>query len=239
MQFAERRDDVLFFPPREKASMTIALLVAADLFSAIQAQDLSEVRKLLAETPSLATSEAVSKALAVSTGEGFLPRRENRILDEILARKPQLTREQICALGSAEEVRAVLKADPHFVQTVAKNGWTPLHFAAFGDNGDAARALVDAGAAVNAKAQNKFANTPLQVAQLNRGRDVTRALIEKGADVNAAQSEGFTALDEAASSGDLESIRMLLAAGARKDEKAREVALKNKHAEAAALLAAQ
>jgi len=60
--------------------------------------------------------------------------------------------------------------------------------------------------------------------------------------VNAVQSEGVTALHEAAQQGDVEMIRLLLAAGAdsrvtsKQFGTARELALKGKHEEAARLL---
>jgi ankyrin repeat protein len=125
---------------------------------------------------------------------------------------------------------------------VARNGWTPLHYAAFADNAESAVALLDAGSDVNARARNKFDNTRLQVALLTSSRDVARVLLGRGADVNARQAEGVTALHEAAVSGDLDIIRMLLEAGADASAASpqlgtpRELAIKHKHDEAARLL---
>jgi ankyrin repeat protein len=232
---------VRIFAARYEGRMMTAILIAADLLSAIQAQDLPRVREILSRNPELVNvpdSNGVypaSHALGVRVGEGFLPRRENKVLDEILAHHPKLTREQTCAMGTARQVRALLAEDPAFVKSVAKNGWTPLHFAAFGDNAEAAGVLIEGGAELDARAKNKFDNTPLHVAQLDQSRAVTKLLIEKGADVNAASPESGTPLEEAASSGDVESIRMLLAAGAT-GARARDLALKNKHPDAAALL---
>ena len=110
------------------------------------------------------------------------------------------------------------------------------------NNAETAAALLGAGADVNARARNKFENTPLQVALLTSSREVARVLLALGADVNVRQSEGVTALHEAAQSGDLEIIHMLLAAGAdpnaasEKFGTPRELALKSKHDEAARLL---
>jgi ankyrin repeat protein len=101
--------------------------------------------------------------------------------------------------------------------------------------------LIEAGAEVDARARNKFENTPLQVALLTSSREVAKVLLSKGAQVNATQAEGITALHEAASSGDLEIVRMLLAAGADPLAKSSvgtpiDVAVKNHHEEAAKLL---
>jgi ankyrin repeat protein len=238
-----------YTPPEEELMMTaaVALLVAADLFAAIRAQDLAQVEKLLAEDPSLAAKvdekgvSPVSLAMGARKGEGFLPRKENRVLEALLRRNPPLSPFETAGIGTPGQVRALAR-DREYVRSVAKNGWTPLHYAAFNDNAETAAALLDAGADVNARAKNEFDNTPLQVSLLTSSREVARVLLARGADVNARQAEGITALHEAAQSGDLEIIRMLLAAGA--DPKAasakfgtpHDLARKGKHAEAARLL---
>jgi len=234
----------------EEHTMTAALLLAADLFSAIHAQNVAQVEKLLTKDQSLVGARdekgasAVSAALGARKGEGFIPRKENRVLDAILRHNPPLSPFEICAVGTAEQVRAEIAKDRDFVRARATNGWTPLHYAAFADNAAAASALLDAGAEVNSRAKNKFDNTPLQVALLTSSRGVAKVLLARGADVNARQSEGITALHEAAASGDVELIRMLLAAGAERGAASekfgtpRDLALKNKHEEAARLLQA-
>lgn len=225
-----------------------AVLIAADLFSAIRAQDVKQVETLLARDPSLAATRdengvsPVAAAMGLRSGEGFMPRKENRVLDALLSKNPPLSPQETAAVGTAAQVRAEIAKDPAFVRTYSRNGWTPLHSAAFADNAETASALIDAGADVNARAKNKFDNTPLQVSLLTQSAGVAKLLLARGADVNARQSEGVTALHEAAAAGNLAIIRMLLAAGA--DPKAtsaqfgspRDVALKNKHEEAARLL---
>jgi uncharacterized protein len=230
--------------------IAFAALVAADLFSAIRAQDLPQVEKLLSQDPALASkrdekgASPVSAALGARKGEGFVPRRENLVLDAILRRNPPLSPHEVAAVGSASQVRAEIAKSPEIVRAVAPSGWTPLHYAAFADNAESVAALLDAGADVNARARNKFDNTPLQVALLTSSRDSARVLLSRGADVNARQAEGVTALHEAAVSGDLEIIRMLLTAGADANARSaqfgtpRELALKNKHEEAARMLLA-
>jgi ankyrin repeat protein len=225
--------------------MLIAILAAADLFVAIQAQDLPRVRELLQKDPALAGSRneqgasAVSAALGAQRKEGFVPRSENLVLDAILAAKPALSPQETCAVG---DPAALIAKDPEFVRTIFKSGWTPLHAAAFGGNAAAAEVLLKAGAEINARAKNKFENTPLQVSLLTQSREVARLLIKHGADVNDQQAEGITALHEAAQSGDLEMIRVLLAAGADPHLRsgqfgtARELALKAGHDKAAQLL---
>jgi ankyrin repeat protein len=227
--------------------LAVMLITAADVFTAIHAQDTAQVKRLLAKDPGLANahdekgSSAVGTALALQRKEGFVPREQNHVLDAILAAKPDLSPLETCAVGSGAEVKKL--ADAQFVQTFFKNGWTPLHAAAFGDNAAAAEVLLDAGADVNAKAKNRFENTPLQVALLTQSRKVAQLLIRRGAAVNAVQAEGITALHEAAQSGDVAMIRILLEAGADRAVTAggfgtpHDLAVKAGHEEAARLLA--
>ena len=232
--------------------IAIALAAAADpaaFLAAVRAQDLPTVERMLEQDPSLASARddkgsAVSSALSTRVGdEGFLPRRKNRVLDALLRRHPQLTPWEVCSVGSADGVRAEVTKDAAFVNTYNKNGWTPLHAAAYGDNVPAIAILVQAGADVNARAKNKFDNTPLQVSMLNQSVRAAQALIAAGADVNARQAEGFTALQGAAESGDVDSIRVLLAAGADptvvtpSGKTALGMARDRKHTEAARVLA--
>ena len=62
-----------------------------------------------------------------------------------------------------------------------KDGWTPLHYAAaFNSNPDVVKALISAGAKVNAKDKDGW--TPLRAAAIkNSNPDVVKALISAGA----------------------------------------------------------
>jgi len=204
--------------------MLIALALAtadpAAFLAAVRALDLPRVEQMLSADPSLAAARdakgsAVSSALGARRGkEGFLPRRDNRVLDAILKLHPPLTSLEVCSVGTASEVSAQIAKDPAFARSYASNGWTPLHAAAFANNAAAAAILIAAGAEVDARAKNRFDNTPLQVSMLTESADAAKVLIAHGANVNARMSEGYTALHEAAFNGDVVSIRMLLAAGA-------------------------
>ena len=118
---------------------------------------------------------------------------------------------QACTNGSAEFVRLLLKsgANPN---TAIATGETPLMTCAKTGNVDAVRLLIEYGAAVNAKepAQNQ---TALMWAAAERHPDVVSALIEAHADLKAHTKDGFTAIHFAARVGDLESVKLLLAAG--------------------------
>jgi ankyrin repeat protein len=77
---------------------------------------------------------------------------------------------------------------------------------------DAVLRLVEFGAAVNAKepAQNQ---TALMWAAAERHPETVKALIDSHADLKAHTKQGFTAIHFAVRVGDLESVKLLLAAG--------------------------
>ncbi|HEY3625069.1 MAG TPA: ankyrin repeat domain-containing protein [Terracidiphilus sp.] len=62
-------------------------------------------------------------------------------------------------LGIVEDLKAILRSDPHLVRERDETGATALHYAAFGGHRDAVRLLVEAGADINS-ADTQFRATP-------------------------------------------------------------------------------
>lgn len=118
---------------------------------------------------------------------------------------------QACTNSSSGMVRLLLKsgATPN---APIDTGETPLMTCAKTGSVDAVKLLVEYGAAVNAKepAQNQ---TALMWAAAERHTDVVKALIDAHADPKAASKQGFTAIHFAARLGDLDTLKLLLAAG--------------------------
>ena len=96
--------------------------------------------------------------------------------------------------GNIEAVKQHLAAGTD-VNAKNKNGWTPLHAAAFEDHKEIAELLIAKGADVNAKNRDDW--TPLHFAALEDHKEITELLIAKGADVNAKDVSGETPLDVA------------------------------------------
>ena len=90
----------------------------------------------------------------------------------------------------------------------------PLFSAWFGHL-EAAQALMEAGADVNAK-DNK-GRTPVHWSAWTGHLEVARALIEAGAEMNAKDDNGCTSLHASAQNGHLEVARALIKAGANFD----------------------
>ena len=116
-----------------------------------------------------------------------------------------------CTNANAVMVERLLKAGAAPNAPIA-TGETPIITCAGTGSVDAVRALIDHGADINA-AEPALHQTALMWATAERHPEVVRLLIERGANVRAATRHGFTALHFAAREGDLESARLLLAAG--------------------------
>ena len=93
-----------------------------------------------------------------------------------------------------------------------QRGATPLHKCAREGQLNVARALIEAGADVNAKEDDGW--TPLHHCAQKGHLEVVRVLIEKGADVNAKEDDGRTPLHLSASKGHPEVARALIEKGA-------------------------
>jgi uncharacterized protein len=118
---------------------------------------------------------------------------------------------EACINANSALVRALLKsgANPN---TPVATGETPLMTCARTGSADAVRMLIEYGATVNAKEpmQNQ---TALMWAAAERHPDVVKAFIDAHADLTANSKQGFTAIHFAARVGDLESVKLLVAAG--------------------------
>ncbi len=118
---------------------------------------------------------------------------------------------QACTNRSTAFVRLLLKAGAK-PNTPIATGETPLMTCAESGSVDAVRLLIEYGADVNAQEPEKN-QTALMWAAAERHPDVVQALIQAHADLQAATRQGFTPIHFAARVGDLESLKLLLAAG--------------------------
>ena len=73
-------------------------------------------------------------------------------------------------------------------------GHTPLHYACRRPIFDTVKYLIEQGASLSAKSNNKFADLPLHVAVEGGDLEVVNYLIEQGADIDAKNGIGLTPL---------------------------------------------
>src|SRR5689334_18021896 len=92
-------------------------------------------------------------------------------------------------------------------------GATPLHDAVWSNRLEIVRFLLDRGAAIDAR-HSDGGSTPLHYAVIRDDLPIAQLLIARGADVNATYRSGVTALQLAASRGNLEMVRLLIDSGA-------------------------
>lgn len=114
--------------------------------------------------------------------------------------------------------------------------WSPLHYAASTGEETLVAVLLDAGADINIRSKSDD-TTPLHVATVKKQTAMVRFLVERGAALDMATKSGWNACHFAANEGDLETMLVLLEAGAdwqaeNADEKTPlQVALANGHKE--------
>lgn len=91
--------------------------------------------------------------------------------------------------------------------------WSPLHHAASGGQTELAAALLDAGADINIRSKADD-TTPLHTAAIKKRTAMVRFLIECGAALDLATKSDWNACHFAAYGGDLQTMQVLLEAGA-------------------------
>jgi uncharacterized protein len=203
----------------------LALLMAAGyaaaagdppLVEAARNQDLPRIRTLLGQRADVnARSDDGSTALLWATHWNHAAAADLLIragANANLANEFRITPLSLaCTNGSAALIEALLKAGAN-PNTPIATGETPIMTCASSGSVDGVRMLIGRGANVNAKepSQNQ---TALMWAAAERHPDVVRTLIELSADLQAHTKKGFTALHFAAREGDMETARLLLAAG--------------------------
>jgi ankyrin repeat protein len=158
------------------------------LIELVKAGELGKVRALLSANFLLASQRLASGESPLMAA---LYRGHYDIVDAVIEAGAEIDVCAAAATGRMEDLRR--RVNDATVNSYAYDGWTPLHLASFFGHLDAARALLDAGADVNAVSRNGLANTPLHAAAAGRHADVALLLIEWGASGTALDAGGYSA----------------------------------------------
>jgi uncharacterized protein len=208
-------------------------------FELLQAGDADGLRRILQQDP--AHSEARDSA-GVSLLMHSLYRGRRDLAELIASKKEALDIFEAAALGRLDRLKQCLRGARSAINSCSKDGFTALHFACFFGQPDAARLLLEHGAAVDAVAASPTQVMPLHSAASSRNLEAARLLLERGAPVNARQQAGWVPIHAAAQNGDRPMVQLLLQHGAdpkRVNDQGKTsamVAREKGHAEIATLL---
>jgi uncharacterized protein len=183
-------------------------------FELLQSGDTDALRQLIEQHPD--TSEA-RDAIGVSLLMHALYRGRRDLAELIASKKKTLDIFEATALGRLDRLKELLReaslhhdADAINSHSHSKDGFTALHFACFFGQPEAARLLLESGAAVDAVAANPTKVMPLHSAASARNLEAARLLLEHGAPVNARQQAGWVPIHAAAQNGDRPMVELLL-----------------------------
>jgi uncharacterized protein len=173
----------------------------------------AEVAAAAEEDPSLVTCRDAS---GVSAFLWSIYNQQPLIRDYLLTHLAALDIFEASALGDCTRLEALLRQDPMLVHASSADGWAPLHLAAAFGGPPATALMLAHGSHVHRVSRNPMRNQALHACiALSRNPETVGILIEQGADVNMAQAGGYTPLHQAAASGLVEVVRILLEAGAK------------------------
>ncbi len=211
-------------------------------FELLKASEGDALRRVLEEDPG--ASEA-RDAAGVSLLMQCLYRGQ-RDLAELIAGKKKLDIFEAAALGRLDRLKSCIDDLPtnggSSIDSASKDGFTALHFACFFGQPEAARLLLEHGAAVDVVAANPTRVMALHSAASARNLEAARLLVERGAPVNARQQAGWVPIHAAAQNGDRAMVELLLRHGADASlandtgKTSADVARDKGHAEIVALL---
>lgn len=119
--------------------------------------------------------------------------------------------------GDRDGIRAMLKAKAD-VNVSQGDGMTALHWAAFKDDVEMARILVQAGANVKAVTRNNSL-APITFAARNGSAPMLEVLLKAGANASTTDANGTTTLMHAALAGNAEAVKVLINSGAEVNAK--------------------
>jgi ankyrin repeat protein len=180
-------------------------------FELLQAGNAEGLRQLLEQDP--ATSEG-RDAAGVSLVMQSLYRGRRDLAELIASKKQALDIFEATSLGHLDRLKELLREaslrDPSAINSYSKDGFTALHFACFFGQSEAARLLLESGAAVDIVAANPTQVMPLHSAASARDLEAARLLLEHGAPVNARQQAGWVPIHAAAQNGDRPMVELLL-----------------------------
>jgi uncharacterized protein len=181
------------------------------LFEAIKAGKVDEVRQFIQQNASLTSArDANGASVLLVAAYNMKPDVVNALLE--LGAPVDIF--EAAVLGKVDRIQEILKSAPSRVSEHAPDGFTPVALAAFFGQPAAVKALIAAGADVNAAAKNTLKVAALHAAVAGRNMEAIKAVLAAGADPNAQQQAGFRPMHEAGTNANRALAELLLQRGA-------------------------
>ena len=180
-------------------------------FDAIKAGNADEVRQLVQQNPTLKEARDAGGASAILVAAYNM---KPDVVNVLLEAGAPVDIFEASVLGKVDRIEDILKTSPARVSEHAPDGFTPVALAAFFGQPAAARALIAAGADVNAAAKNPSKVAAVHAAVAGGKLEIVKAVLEAGADPNKQQQAGFRAIHEAGAKGNRALAELLLSHGA-------------------------
>jgi ankyrin repeat protein len=176
-------------------------------FELLRAGDVDGLRRLLDQGPAAEARDATGVSLLMHS----LYRGHRDLAELIASKRKALDVFEAAALGRLDRLKEFL-GDASTINAPSKDGFTALHFACFFGQPEAARLLIESGAAVDAMAANPTRVMPLHSAAATRNLEAARLLLEHAVPgmINARQQGGWVPIHAAAQNGDRAMVDLLL-----------------------------
>ena len=190
--------------------------MSQEFLDAATSGDVSKVKTMLHADPSLARLKDAN-GVSVIMKATYYGKRD--VVDTLVESGVELDIFEAAATGQTARLRELIAKDPSLVNAYSIDGFTPLGFAAFFGQPEVVKALLAAGAEVNAASRESMKVTPLASAAAAKQTEIARGLIEHGANVNARAASGHIPLHEASANGNVELVKLLIENGANVNAK--------------------
>jgi ankyrin repeat protein len=185
--------------------------VQQQFFEAIKAGRVDEVKQLVQQNPALKDARDASGASAVLVATYNM---KPDVVNALVELGAPVDIFEASVLGHVDRIQEILQGNPARVSEHAPDGFTPVALAAFFGQLAAVKALIAAGADVNAAATNGLKVQALHAAVAGRNLEIVKAVLDAGADPNAQQQAGFRPMHEAGANANRKLAELLLASGA-------------------------
>jgi ankyrin repeat protein len=185
--------------------------MSQQLFDAIKAGKADDVRQLIQQDPALKDARDPSGASAILIAAYNM---KPDVVTALLESGATVDIFEAAVLGKVDRIQDILKSAPGRASEHAPDGFTPVALASFFGQLAAAKALIAAGADVNAPAKNPLKVQALHAAVAGRNLEIVEAVLNAGADPNAQQQAGFRPMHEAGTNANRKLAELLLKHGA-------------------------